>query len=189
MRVINQRDIKLRGAMRSSDCIYRAGWTLTHMALAISLVGIFMLGAARLFSITQGTIRQSQRGITAVHQAQSMVGFLRADVWGAVKLKQVDVTTLQITRPDQSVVTWRFRDATVFRAVEGEVPNDADETNRADGAGARQWPVEADSAAFLVTGPVVTLAFERVDGRSAGALQMTSQVLLTQSMTSQGDAP
>lgn len=166
----------------------RGGWTLVHMIMACSLLGMFMLGAARVFMLTHGTISKSQQGLTAIHQSQSMVGYLRTDVWAATEMKSLDDQTLELTMPDASVVKWRFNAKTFARSVAaGDAAADADVINAdadtdakksVDVSGSRQWSIEVARADFVVEGPSLVLKLFDANDKPAGELRLTSQVLL-----------
>lgn len=154
------------------------GWTMIHMAVAISLLGIFMLGASRVFMMTQGTVRKSQQGLTAIHQSQSMLGYLRTDVWSAQRMQVVGQQSLEISLPDDSVVSWKFNDASFSRGV-GPPTNPMEE---AEPTKPMRWSIAAERATFVVNGPLLRLQLIDANDGSMGEVRLTSHVLLAQAM-------
>lgn len=143
------------------------GFVLVELLIAIGLLVVFMIIAARLFTAMIRLSQQSAEAETRVARIDSAIRMLRADAWGATEMSVDPGGTLTIGDAQNSVV-WHSDEAGAMSRTEkigGSSPR------------AQAWPELGGQLRFRVEGPVLVVAGDERSGR-AGELRLVSQVRL-----------
>jgi len=145
------------------------GVMLVEVLMAISLLVIFMIVAARQFHTIIRLSQQTSEAEARLASYDSAIRVLRADAWGAadVSVDKAEAVTLRGT--DGTSVVWRSDEVGALIRAE-TTAKDAPPRTQA-------WPELGGRLRFRVEGPVLVVAGDERTGR-AGELRLISQVRL-----------
>ena len=147
----------------------RGGFTLIEITVAVVVLGVFFVLAAKLFRSTMGVIADRSRHEATMRQLDRAADALRADAWGAYELKFVDDHTLIIRPPGDNTLIWKLAPGNIGRGVY----LDEKQTAHVD------WPTGRGELRFESDGPVVTLTWSDAMGRRRVAVVYSQLRALT----------
>jgi len=93
------------------------GYTLIHMVMALSLLGVFVLISSRLFVGTLETTQQAQRQHRRVFLSERVAHQLRRDAWRAQSIAAAAPTKVTLQTPRQRITWQTLEDKALRRTV------------------------------------------------------------------------
>lgn len=104
--------------------VHRA-FSIIELLVVIGLLGAFMLLLSQFLNIERATLRATTQTQQIATQFDSMVSYLRRDIWSASTMAVDDDGALSVTSPDGQTVRWHAN-------VEGLVSREASAEAAAD---------------------------------------------------------
>jgi len=165
----------IRRASRLGRC--RRGFTLMELVLAVSVIGIFGILYAQVFSSTTTITRTAPHEDAVAARIDMAINILRRDVWHARQIDITDPHTAIIRTESDGVVTWTLSDEgrltrTLVSPVIGSRSGADSEPTRVD-----QWEGMESIRGIAASPSGLTLTLRERWINADSQVAITSQVL------------